>query len=136
MLCIDWRMALAVLWVLPVAVLLTAGSKKLQDAFGTKISLPKRAVADKVQECLENVRDIKACNRQKIYLKELDEKLKTAESCAIHSELATGVFVCSAQAFLRIGPCHYGAGGGGSSGEGRAFLPVFYRISLCRSPAL
>lgn len=103
MLCIDWRMALAVLWVLPVAVLLTAGSKKLQDAFGTKNILAKRAVADNVQECLENVRDIKACNRQGIYLKELDEKLKTAERCAIHSELATGVFVCSAQAFLRIG---------------------------------
>ena len=103
MLCIDWRMALAVLWVLPVAVLLTAGSKKLQDAFGTKNILAKRAVADNVQECLENVRDIKACNRQEIYLKELDEKLKTAENCAIQSELATGVFVCSAQAFLRIG---------------------------------
>ena len=103
MLCIDWRMALAVLWVLPVAVLLTAGSKKLQDAFGTKNILAKRAVADNVQECLENVRDIKACNRQEIYLKELDEKLKTAENCAIQSELAAGVFVCSAQAFLRIG---------------------------------
>ena len=103
MLCIDWRMALAVLWVLPVAVLLTAGSKKLQDAFGTKNILAKRAVADNVQECLEKVRDIKACNRQEIYLKELDEKLKTAENCAIQSELATGVFVCSAQAFLRIG---------------------------------
>ena len=50
MLCIDWRMALAVLWVLPVAVLLTAGSKKLQDAFGTKNILAKRAVADNVQE--------------------------------------------------------------------------------------
>ena len=103
MLCIDWRMALAVLWVLPVAVLLTAGSKKLQDAFGTKNILAKRAVADNVQECLEKVRDIKACNRQEIYLKELDEKLKTAENCAIQSELAIGVFVCSAQAFLRIG---------------------------------
>lgn len=77
MLCIDWRMAPAMLWVLPVA--------------------------DNVQECMENVRDIKACNRQEIYMKELDEKLKTAENCAIQSELATGVFVCSAQAFLRIG---------------------------------
>ena len=27
----DWRMALAVLWVVPVAVALTAGSKKIQD---------------------------------------------------------------------------------------------------------
>lgn len=35
MFCFDWRMALAVLWVVPVAVLLTAGSKKIQDKFGT-----------------------------------------------------------------------------------------------------
>ena len=35
MFCFDWRMAAAVLWVIPVAVLLTAGSKKLQDSFGT-----------------------------------------------------------------------------------------------------
>ena len=38
----DWRMALAVLWVVPVAVMLTAGSKKIQDAFGTKNILNKR----------------------------------------------------------------------------------------------
>ena len=38
----DWRMALAILWVVPVAVLLTAGSKKIQDSFGTKNILNKR----------------------------------------------------------------------------------------------
>ncbi len=32
----DWRMALAVLWVVPVAILLTAGSKRIQDSFGTR----------------------------------------------------------------------------------------------------
>ena len=69
----DWRMALAVLWVVPVAILLTAGSKKIQDSFGTKNILNKRAVADCIQEGLETIRDIKA------------------------------VFVCSAQAFLRLG---------------------------------
>lgn len=103
MLCINWQMALAALWVLPVAVLLTAGSKKLQDNYGTKNILAKRAVTDNIQECLETIRDIKACNRQEAYLQELDGRLKVAEQCAIHSELATGVFVCSAQAFLRIG---------------------------------
>ena len=46
----DWRMALAVLWVVPVAVALTAGSKKIQDAFGTKNILNKRAVADCIQD--------------------------------------------------------------------------------------
>src|SRR5699024_11945472 len=49
----DWRMALAVLWVVPVAILLTAGSKKIQDSFGTKNILSKRAVADYIQEGLE-----------------------------------------------------------------------------------
>lgn len=103
MLCINWRMALAILWVLPVAVLLTAGSKKLQDTYGTKSILSKRAVTDSIQECLETVREQKACSRQEAYLQELDAKLAASERDAIHSELATGVFVSSAQAFLRIG---------------------------------
>ncbi len=103
MFCFDWRMALAGMGVLPVAVLLTAGSKKLQDAFGTRNILAKRAVTDTIQECLETVRDIKACSRQEEFVEKLDGRLENAEKSAIRSELATGVFVCSAQAFLRIG---------------------------------
>ena len=99
----DWRMALAVLWVVPAAVLLTAGSKKIQDSFGTKNILNKRAVADCIQEGLETIREIKACSRQKAYMGKLEEKLAAMEKGSIHSELATGVFVCSAQAFLRLG---------------------------------
>lgn len=99
----DWRMALAVLWVMPVAVLLTAGSKKLQDYYGTQNILTKRAVTDCIQEGLETIRDVKACGRQPAYGEELNEKLRISEQSAIHAELATGVLVCSAQAFLRIG---------------------------------
>ena len=99
----DWRMAFAVLWVVPVAVALTAGSKKLQDTFGTKNILNKRAVADCIQEGLETIRDIKACSRQKLYMDELEGTLTAMEKSSIHSELATGVFVCTAQAFLRLG---------------------------------
>ena len=99
----DWRMALAVLWVVPVAILLTARSKKIQDSFGTKNILNKRAVADYIQEGLETMREIRACGRQEIYMEKLEEKLAAMERGSIHSELATGVFVCSAQAFLRLG---------------------------------
>ena len=63
----------------------------------------KRAVADCIQEGLETIRDIKACSRQKAYMEKLEEKLAAMEKGSIHSELATGVFVCSAQAFLRLG---------------------------------
>lgn len=103
MLLCDWRMAISVLWVVPVAVLFTVGSKKLQDYYGTKSILSKRAVTDCIQEGLETVRDVKACGRQESYLDELEDKLIIMEKSSIHTELATGVFVCSAQAFLRIG---------------------------------
>src|SRR5699024_8034578 len=99
----DWRMALAVLWVVPVAVALTAGSKKIQDAFGTKNILNKRAVADCIQEGLETIRDIKACHREERYLGDLEARLSAMEGSSIRSELATGVLVCSAQACPRLG---------------------------------
>ena len=74
-----------------------------QDAFGTKNILNKRAVADCIQEGLETIRDIKACHRQERYLGDLEARLSAMEGSSIRSELATGVFVCSAQAFLRLG---------------------------------
>ena len=46
---------------------------------------------------------IKACSRQDAYMEKLEKKLAAMEKGSIHSELATGVFVCSAQAFLRLG---------------------------------
>ena len=99
----DWRMGLAVLWVLPFSALLIFGSRRLQDRFGTRSILTKRAATDGMQELLETVKDIKACNQKETYLYGLQKKLRRAESAAIHSELATGIVVTSAQAFLRLG---------------------------------
>ena len=103
LLVMDWRMALAALWVLPVALLLAGGSKYLQDKLGLRGILAKRASADGIQECLESIRDIKACNQKERYLEGLHAKIKGAEDAAIRSELTTGVFVTSAQAVLRLG---------------------------------
>lgn len=103
MLCWNWKMALAALWVLPVAVLMVMGSKKLQDVADTRSLLAKRTVTEAIQEDIEAIRDIKSCNRQEVCLKELDAPLADSERSAIRSELATGVFVCSAQAFLHLG---------------------------------
>jgi ATP-binding cassette subfamily B protein len=99
----DWRMGLAAIWVVPVSALLVIGSKWIQDKFGTQSILKKRAATDGLQELLETIKDIKACNQKEIYLNRLKNKLTQAEKAAIHSELATGVFVSSAQALLRIG---------------------------------
>jgi ATP-binding cassette subfamily B protein len=101
--CMDWRMALAVLWVIPVALALVIGSKRIQDKLGLKNILIKRESSDGIQECLETIRDIKACNQKELYLDGLRAKLKRTENSEIGTELVTGVFVASAQAFLRLG---------------------------------
>lgn len=99
----NWKMAAAILWVVPVALLLTVGSKKLQDSFGSRNILKKRAVTDSVQECLETIREIKANNMETDYLAEFDAKTKDAENGCIQSELVIGSLVSTAQAFLKIG---------------------------------
>lgn len=99
----DWRMGLAIVWVIPVSALIVLGSRWLQDKFGTKSLLEKRAATDALQEMLETVKDIKACNQKKKYLKSLNEKLDCSERATIQSELITGTCITSAQAFLKIG---------------------------------
>ncbi len=99
----DWRMALAVLWVIPAALILVIGSKRVQDKLGLRNILIKRAAADGIQECLETIRDIKACNQKDLYLDGLRAKLKRTEDSEIRTELVTGVFVSSAQVLLRLG---------------------------------
>lgn len=103
LLCFDWRMGLAAVWVLPFSALLLFGSRWLQDKYGTRSILAKRAATDGLQELLETVKDIKACNQKEKYMDGLQEKFKNTEKAAIQSELASGVFVSSAQAFLRLG---------------------------------
>lgn len=103
MFIMNWIMALAILWVVPVAIALTVGSKKLQDTYGIRSIQKKRVVTDSIQECLETIRDIKSGNLEESYLAELDEKTRDAETGCIQSELATGSFISSAQAFLRVG---------------------------------
>lgn len=100
---INWRMALAILWVVPVALVLTVGTKKLQDKYGSRSILKKRAVTDHIQEGLETIRNIKADNLEESYLAELNEKTQIAEQGCIQAELVGGSFISTAQAFLKVG---------------------------------
>lgn len=100
---LNWHMALAILWVVPVALLLTVGSKKLQDKYGGRSILEKRAVTDHIQEGLETIRNIKADNLEDSYLEELDDKTRIAEKGCMKAELVGGSFISTAQAFLKVG---------------------------------
>ncbi len=99
----DWRMGLALLWVAPVAFAIVLLSRKLQTRQGQKHMQAKLALADGIQECLETVSDIKACNMEKEYLQKLDAKMEQAEKAQVSSELVSASLLTTGQMFLRLG---------------------------------
>lgn len=99
----DWRMGLALLWVAPIAFAIVLLSRKLQSKQGRKHMAAKLELADGIQECLETVQDIKACNQEDAYMKKLDAKMDAAEKAQISSEMMTASLVTTGQMFLRLG---------------------------------
>ena len=99
----DWRMALAALWVLPVAFIIVISSGNVQRHMVDSQMKLKMACVDGIQECLETVRDLRANNAQAEYMEGLDTKIKAVEKHAIKTELTTAVFVSSAQMILKLG---------------------------------
>lgn len=100
---IDWRLALACLWPIPIAILLVAGSFKIQQTKTERENVKKLALADGIQEFLECAREIRATNQRNRFLDTLFKKVDEFEKAQISAELTTGVIVSSAQAFLRVG---------------------------------
>lgn len=99
----DWRMALAALWVIPVSVLIVLLSYKIQDKTQAKTMAVKMACADGIQEYIETVRDLKANNAERNYLKGLREKIKNVEKQNFKAELTNAVFVTGAGMVLKLG---------------------------------
>lgn len=100
---IDWRMAAAALWVLPVAFAIVYFSRNAQNWMGRKEMAAKMACADGIQECIETVRDLKANNAEAAYLDGLERKIRSVEARAVKTEFFTAIFVVSAQFILKLG---------------------------------
>ena len=99
----DWRMALAALWVLPVAFAIVGFSAKIQENLNQKAMDVKMAFADGIHECIETVRDLKANNAEQAYLKGLEKKIRAVEHRSILNEFGLAVFVVSASLVLKLG---------------------------------
>ena len=99
----DWRMAIACLWGVPVAFLLLFGSRRIQKRNSEKLKADALAVSDNIQESLENIREIRATNREKDYLDRLYKKIDQFEKTNIRGELVIGLFVNGATVIMRLG---------------------------------
>ena len=127
---LNWRMAIATLWVLPVSFLIVLCSGRVQKNMAAKQMTLKMACADGIQECLETVRDLRANNSEDEYLKGLDDKIHAVEKHAIFSELTTAVFVAGAQMILKFGIATTALVGGMLLAKGDIDVLTFFMFLL------
>ena len=127
---LNWRLAIAALWVLPVSFLIVLCSGRVQKNMAAKQMTLKMACADGIQECLETVRDLRANNSEDEYLKGLDDKIHAVEKHAIFSELTTAVFVAGAQMILKFGIATTALLGGMLLAKGDVDVLTFFMFLL------
>lgn len=99
----DWRMALATIWVMPIAFIIVLSSKNVMGKVHAKSMEYKLSCLDGIQEGLETIRDLRSNNMTDSYMVGLNEKIKAVEDHSIVAEFANAAFVCSAQMILKLG---------------------------------
>ena len=103
MLIINFQMALACLWGVPVAFALLFGSRKLAKKNSEITKAAGIQVSDGIQETLENIREIRAANQEERFLDDLNVRIDHHEKTMIKGELSTGIFVNAASVIMRLG---------------------------------
>ena len=99
----DWRMALAAIWVMPIAFIIVLPSKNVMGKVHEKSMEYKLSCLDGIQEGLETIRDLRSNNMTDSYMVGLNQKIKAVEDHSIVAEFANAAFVCSAQMILKLG---------------------------------
>ena len=99
----DWRMATAIFISVPVAFFIIAGSRNIQEKMGKKHAQAKLGASEQVQEYLEGLKVIKACNLDGEKFGALENALRKMRDLALKFEFSTGVFVTGAQVILQSG---------------------------------
>lgn len=97
------KMAIASLWVLPVAIIIVVSTAKVQQKLTKKSMDAKMDTANGIQECIDTIADLKSNNAEKRYLASLDDKIDNVEKRDLKGEFGTAVFVSCAQMVLKLG---------------------------------
>lgn len=99
----DWRMALAAVWVMPVAFIIVLLSRKTMKKVQDKTVNYRVECLSGIQEGLECLRDLKSYNMTDTYMDGLETKIRNVEKHAVAAEFTNAAFVCSAQMILKFG---------------------------------
>ena len=130
LLAFDWRLALASLWPVPVAVIVLLATTRLQTAATRKKNAAALVLADGIQEYLESNREVRALNRTDDFLARLNGNVDAFERAKLASELTTGTAVSSTQTLLRLGTVTTILAGTALVAAGQCDLLVFFCFML------
>lgn len=130
LLVVDFRMALAAVWVLPIAFAITFFSARIQEYFQSRLVKADVALEEGVQECIESLQDLKANNAEESYLKELNNKIDDVEKRHIIAELGVAIFVVSSTLILKFGIATVALVGSVLLIRGEIDIPLFFMFLL------
>ena len=126
----DWRMALAAVWVMPVAFLIVLYSRKVMGKVYERTMQYRISCQDGIQEGLETLRDLRSYNMTDAYMSGLENKIKAVEKNAIFVEFTNAAFVCSAQMSLKLGIGTVAVVGGALLLNGQITVLTFFMFLL------
>lgn len=99
----NWKLAIATLWVIPVALLIAFLSKKKQKNVSRRWVKKNRAVFDDLQEKIEQIEQIKSYNLEDREFDDFVTKLDASTKEKTKGEVVSGVSVGIATAILKLG---------------------------------
>lgn len=99
----DWRLAIALLWVVPVAFIILFISKRLIYIGGDRIMADLLNCGDAVQECIESIGDLKSYNCEEEYYGKIGSLTSTIEKSRINAELMATSGVIVGKVVLNLG---------------------------------
>ncbi len=99
----DWQLAIAVFWVVPVAVAALFITKRIQTKEHQTSYLQKRAVTEKIQEGIRQIQEIKSYGQEDVYLQELSVEQEKFEKGQVKGELLIGVIINAVHALIKLG---------------------------------
>ena len=99
----DWRLAIALLWVVPVAFVILYVSRALIYREGNVVLNNLLDCGDSMQESIESIRDLKSYNHEAEYLSKLNGLTRKIEKSRIKAELMTAMGVISGNMVLKLG---------------------------------
>ena len=99
----DWRLAIALLWVVPVAFVILYVSRALIYREGNVVLNNLLDCGDSMQESIESIRDLKSYNHEAEYSSKLNGLTRKIEKSRIKAELMTAMGVISGNMVLKLG---------------------------------